>query len=137
MDNNIAKTTIEDIRNKFEAAAKMPTVPDKGRFAKYLENHVFDEDRSVKWNREEFIRRNTEYNNEITRLRKERSAAENEGHNLAKKYITDRTSMNDKQASIYWSYIWYEHYSSFDDLFQYLDEMVDLYNEIDKAGKED
>lgn len=50
---------------------RMPSIPDKEKFAKYKEDHVFDEDKSVKWNREEVKRRNKEYEEEQNRLIKE------------------------------------------------------------------
>lgn len=50
---------------------RMPSIPDKEKFAKYKEDHVFDEDKSVKWNREEVNRKNKEYKEEQNRLIKE------------------------------------------------------------------
>ena len=48
-----AKQIIEN----FERAYNLPTTPTEHT---YSENHIFDEDKSVKWNREEVVRRNEE-----------------------------------------------------------------------------
>ena len=55
----------------FEKIDRMPSIPDKEKFAKYKEDYVFDEDKSVKWNREEVERKNKEYKEERKRLIKE------------------------------------------------------------------
>lgn len=59
------------IINWGEKIDRMPSIPDKEKFAKYKEGYVFDEDKSVKWNREEVERRNKEYKEEQNRLIKE------------------------------------------------------------------
>ena len=55
----------------FEKIDKMSAFPDHKKFAMYKEGHVFDEEKSVKWNREEVERRNKEYKEEQNRLIKE------------------------------------------------------------------
>lgn len=55
----------------FEKIDKMSAFPDHEKFAMYKEGHVFDEEKSVKWNREEVKRKNKEYKEELKRLIKE------------------------------------------------------------------
>ena len=55
----------------FDKIDKMSAFPDHKKFAMYKEGHIFDEEKSVKWNREEVERRNKEYKEEQNRLIKE------------------------------------------------------------------
>ena len=54
---NFTITSSRDIYNALEKLDRAFYVPPQ---PKYAEDHVFDEDKSVRWNREEVVRRNTE-----------------------------------------------------------------------------
>ena len=51
----------EKIIKQYDEARNMPTRPAEKT---YSANHIFDEDKSVKWNREEVIRRNEQIKND-------------------------------------------------------------------------
>ena len=61
-----------EVIEKFEKAFNMPTTPTEHT---YSENHIFDADKSVKWNREEVARRNEEIRNERNTLQTTRYKA--------------------------------------------------------------
>ena len=67
---DITATTIREKieNNSYKPTRTYPTV------RKYSDNHIFDEDKSVKWNKEEVVRRNAELAAEMDAYRKEQSA---------------------------------------------------------------
>lgn len=76
----------EEIIENFERAYNLPTTPTEHT---YSENHIFDEDKSVKWNREEVVRRNEEIRNERNTLQTNRYKAINEAEIEIIKYLCE------------------------------------------------
>lgn len=77
---------LRDLLNKFEAMIEMPVNPDPDRFHHYCDpNVIIDEDKTVRWNREEVQRRNDEYNAEKDRLRSLYATANENCVNSAKR----------------------------------------------------
>jgi len=64
---NIYDQTDEFI-NAYEAACNMSCLPDPYKFPKYKEGDVIDENKSVKWNREEVAKCIQARNDEVARL---------------------------------------------------------------------
>lgn len=64
-----------EVIEKFESAFNMPTTPKERT---YSINHIFDEDKTVKWNKEEVIRRNIEIRDERNTLQTNRYKAIND-----------------------------------------------------------
>ena len=61
-----------EVIEKFEKAYNLPVRPTQHS---YHENYIFDEEQSVKWNREEVIRRNEELHKEKETLQTKRYKA--------------------------------------------------------------
>lgn len=61
-----------EVINNYEKASDMPT---RTKERTYSADHIFDEEQSVKWNREEVIRRNEEINKERDTLQRARYKA--------------------------------------------------------------
>ena len=68
------------------------------RRTQYQESHVFDEEKSVRWNREEVARQNQLIKDEIATALAERSAALDRLDEAVVKYIMGDTSLNEKLA---------------------------------------
>ena len=66
MAKKITVKNWDDIQQEYEEMKAMPCVPENLR--KVPENHVFDENQSVKWNRQMVVKNNTEYHAEVARL---------------------------------------------------------------------
>ena len=75
-----------EVIEKFEKAFNLPTTPKEHR---YSENHIFDEDKSVKWNREEVVRRNEEIRNERNTLQTTRYKSINEAEISIIEYLCE------------------------------------------------
>ena len=76
----------EEIIEKFESAFNMPTTPKERT---YSINHIFDEDKTVKWNKEEVIRRNIEIRDERNTLQTNRYKAINDAEIEIIKYLCE------------------------------------------------
>ena len=68
---------------------------------KVKEGHIFDEDKSVKWNRQEVERVNNEYQEEVNRLENVRGEALVDATKYAYKYITQETGLSEEKAKVF------------------------------------
>ena len=83
-----------EVIEKFEAAFNMPTRPKE---TTYSANHTFDEDKSVKWNREEVIRRNEQIKNERVTLQRARYQAVMDAEEEIVNYLADSYPLISKE----------------------------------------
>lgn len=116
-----------DIQSDFESMADMSCVPSGIR--KVPANHVFDENQSVKWNRERVEVNNARYQQEVTRLNTEKNKRRDSimediyraiqaevGHDLSR-----------KKAIVIWNYAYDKgHSCSFYDIMANLREVMEL-----------
>ena len=65
-------STLNSFYYDIEDIKEMPVRPNPNAFPIYEDGYVFDEDKSVKWNREKAIIENAKYENECKRLREEK-----------------------------------------------------------------
>lgn len=70
----------EDIQNEFDIMNRMSCRPVG--LQKVPGNHIFDEDQSVKWNREQVELNNKKYQSEVARLNTEKNKARDSVYNL-------------------------------------------------------
>lgn len=75
-----------EVIEKFERAYNLPTRPTQHS---YHENYIFDEEQSVKWNREEVIRRNEALHKEKETLQTARYKAVNDAELDILKYLCE------------------------------------------------
>ena len=75
-----------EVIEKFEKAYNLPTRPTQHC---YNDNHIFDEEKSVKWNREEVFRRNEEIHKERQTLQTIRYKAVNDAELDIIKYLCE------------------------------------------------
>lgn len=68
-----ANISWEDIQNEFDIMNRMSCRPVG--LSKVPGNHIFDEDQSVKWNREQVEKNNQRYLDEVARLNTEKNKA--------------------------------------------------------------
>lgn len=125
------ETIFEYIEN--ERATEIKKLNKNSSHVLYPSDHVFDENKSVKWNREEVIRKNQE----IKKLRTKISEVEYFYNQLARCIIThDIISSDINEAQVeeiylkaveradYWLEIWYE-----------ADELADFYRDLKNLEK--
>ena len=127
---------IEDVENMFREAMNMSVSPDKKEFPKYKEGDVIDEDQSVRWNREEVQRRMEARKAETERLQKAAQYKYKEAYDLGERYVEQGIGCNEVQAADIWSFTYNKHHDNLARFFEELDELIDLFKEYVKDGKE-
>lgn len=121
---------MEKIREKYEAYRKYTDhiypYGSAHSLKKYRDNHVFDENRSVKWNREEVERRNKEYQLEVETHRRDMNKAWEDFVSEGIEYIKQEFSVGDELAGEIWSFCG-EQTSSIDERLEFLDALSYLF----------
>ena len=101
---------------------------------KVSEHHVFDEDLSVKRNRELVV----EHNAEVDRLHRYKRERQGDlDKRLAydvEKYIIDQYGLTAKQASIIESFVQYHYHSCMSDYFSYIDTYAEFATKLVNNG---
>lgn len=125
--------TFDKINRAIAKAQNISTVPDPTLFSKYHDNEVIDEDKSVRWNREEVAKRNEAYNAEKTRLMQECDKAWSDVTELYIKYIAQETNMTEAKARIVYSYLYARyHHSSLSTMHDEIEDFIDMVNNLQK-----
>lgn len=119
--------TWSDIVSDWEVMEKMSCKPKGMR--RYRVDEVIDEEKSVRWNREEVERRNEAYAAEVKAL----NTAYNKAHNAviekALKYIIANVGYGctRAKAQAIWNMAWsYGHANGLSDVYSYLTELMEL-----------
>ena len=126
----------DNVKREFDTALSLPAFLDKNKYPKYEEGHVFDEEKSVKWNREEVQRLNALRESKESNLQKARNNKFIDAVDLAKAYIRQEVFCNEKQADIIWNFINEEYHYNMAVLYDALENLTDLFKDFVQAGKE-
>ena len=119
----------ESIEAEFDRVCMMSTKPGEG-FEKVKAGTVIDEERSVRWNREEAERRNAAYAEERRRLEKEQRAAESAVHDRAVRLVASETGLTEERANILWNFVYDKYHACGHDVFNEIGEYMDLIERI-------
>ena len=125
----------QTIRTEFEAMERMSCVPVGIR--KVRADHIFDEERSVRWNREMVEKNNADYQAEVARLNTEKNKRrdailediyrliqEDVGHDLSR-----------VKAQRLWAYAWEQgHANGFPDVYCHLQDIGEDAFELRTGG---
>lgn len=127
--------TIDDVQAVYDEWKSISTIPDSSRFKRYVANHVFNEDQSVRWNKEEVVRRNAEYKAERDRLIALASDCCDKFKNITCSYIKEQLNFNDAQAKVLFEYASGGYFYIPDDetVVDLIDELVSLQRNISQA----
>ena len=99
-------------------------------FKKVAVGTILDEEKSVRWNREEVERIREEYTEEVKRLNRERNKKYTEVIEQIVEFISEETGLSNEKAKLLWEFTYGHHHSYGDTLFNYLEEYCDLYNDL-------
>ena len=132
--NNIADISWKDTKAKYEEAENLSCLPDKYNLKMLPNDYVFDEIKSVKWNRKQVELNNKIYRKERSRLMADKSKALQEVRNLIFEKIQyeARHDISRRQAQVIWDYAcivgrsaeFSEIYSHILDLIDFIDEFL-------------
>lgn len=120
-----------EIQSDFERMQEMSCVPTNLR--KVPVNHVFDENQSVKWNRDKVAENNAAYQKEVARLHTLKNKARNSIHEDIYLYIQDEVEhgINRDCAIKIWNYAYERGHSYGAYQIKYeLDEAMTLIEDI-------
>lgn len=100
----------------------------KPKERKYKIGEVFDDDKSVRWNREEVERRNKLHDEEVKRLNAEKNKMFCEWVLAVKRYIIQETKVKQSKADEIYNYL-YGKYHSYGllEVLANMDELLDLF----------
>lgn len=122
---------IYEIRNNYNNGAYTCNMEIPARVKEY---HVFDENLSVKRNREMVV----EHNQNVERMKKEEIDKQNEFHrqltNDVVTYIVDSYDMSEAQARIVERFVYAEKHSFMCDYFSSIDDVAQMVEEIVRVG---
>ncbi len=118
----------KEAREKLNEAWNLSAIPS---FKKLEIGTIIDEDKSVKWNREEVERINKDYDEEVTRLRNQKQSAINEVEKQIYEFIAECTGLPVEKAPKVWSMVYADHHSGgLYEIFGALEEMCDFLYEL-------
>lgn len=127
--------SIREIREAYDNKEFESKIPFTLRRDKLKEDHVINEDKSVKWNREQVALHNKKIDDQI----KQRQIDSN---NL-QKALTDEIilwlqqdyELNEKQAELVYGYAYQEYHSYMGDFFINIEEIADMIEKVIEFGK--
>lgn len=121
----------DEIQEDFDRMQRMSCVPVD--IKKVPENYVFDEDQSVKWNKEQVEINNRKYKEEVARLNTLKNKARDSVYEDIYKYIQGEVGHNlprDKASAI-WGYAYEQgHAYGISEIKIYLDEIIEVVKKV-------
>lgn len=78
--------------------------PDRDKFPRYVKNEVIDEEKSVKWNREEVERRNLAFDEEVKRLNRQKSAISQVYEEVIVKVLSKESKVTTSEGKVIWQH---------------------------------
>lgn len=115
------------IQAEYESMERMSCVPTN--IHKVRADHVFDEDKSVKWNREQVEDNNRRYLEEVKRLNTEKNRRRDELHERIYKAIQDEVGygLSRRKAMLLWNRAYEDGHSyGIREVVSNLDELMEL-----------
>lgn len=127
MKRKKTQDTWEDVEAAYNKACCLSCKPDES-FRKVRTGDIIDEERSVRWNREEVERLKQAYDEEVKRLNRVKNSAVQDAIKRVVRLIADEADISEEKAEILWSFVYREHHEY--DMFQYFDRYIDLVKQI-------
>ena len=78
--------------------------PDREKFPHYVKNEVIDEDKSVKWNREEVERRNLAFDEEVKRLNRQKNTISQVYEEVIVKVLSKESKVTTSEGKVIWQH---------------------------------
>lgn len=116
------------LENLYELANEYDNFSCKPQLGKYRVGTVIDEEKSVRWNREEVERRNAAREEEVKALNRQRNLLHTNLVFSIKEYIAKETEVSPDRATKIYNYL-YQKYHSYGlvEVINLLDEFLELF----------
>ena len=123
--------SVDNIRQRYidgyyKNQLEYPAIP------RFKEGHIFDEEKSARWNREECERQIEEARQKRKKYNEESARMYNILRSDTIEAIMNEYGFNEKQAAKIYDYAYNEKHSHMSDVFYYIDEICGLFKEIQK-----
>ena len=118
--------SLDEVRDEYESAQMLSCKPDE-TFKRPKIGTVLDEDKSVKWNREEVLRLREAYDEEVKRLNTLKNQMRDKACSTAVNYIVQKTGLSVEQARRFWNNVsnkFHDDIANYGDIFYELDEFI-------------
>lgn len=127
--NSMPKTESWDtLHAEYEAACMMSCKPDE-TFKKVKTGTVLDEEKSVRWNREEVERLQRAYLEEVKRLNRQKNAKIVDITDRTVKKIAKELGVTEEKAEILWNFV-YDRYHASGEMYMMIDEYIGLLKDV-------
>ena len=114
----------EQLEDDYHKALAMPYRPDAS-FSNPRAGTIIDEEKSVRWNRDEVQRRQEVYKEESRRLNRLRNAVIASIDNRAVALIAHQSGLSKEKAGILWRFV-HEMHPAYGQMFEVIDQYIDL-----------
>ena len=117
-----------DIKRLYEMASEYTEFSCKPKNPKYKVGTIIDEDKSVRWNREEIERLNDIHTEEVKKLNRKKNLLLANIEDAIEKYIIEETKVSKKRAEKIYKYL-YEEYHSYGirECIRHLDDLLEIF----------
>lgn len=132
MNNNNVSMELLDLIDEYKCACRMNTKPVG--IAKLKENHVEDENRSVKWNREFVAKNNKQYAEAVANLNRNRSLRMNEVEKQIVEYIMKKAMVGQFGANRILEFA-HQQSDSLQEVGIWVEQLIELVNDCNQAPK--
>lgn len=125
--NKEAVISWEDLQKEFNRISNISCIPKD--IKKVPDNYVYDENRSVKWNKEQVELNNKKYQDELARLNTEKNKARDSVYGLIIKRIQQDVGhgLSYEKAKVLWEYAYKEgHEVGFCEIRYLLIDLIDI-----------
>ena len=97
------------------------------RKKKYAENHIFDEEKSVRWNKEEVIRQNEKIDDEIKRANDDYSKANDKFQAFLVNHVFETYGFTKEMIKVAWDKAYEQSHSyGFNEVVETFEEYLDF-----------
>ena len=127
---------LSDVANKYRDGDYTNKMPSPYEMKVYSKNHVFDENKSVKWNNEQIELKNKERELAFEKYRKESSRLTSLLEADIINAIVYEYKFNNKQANLIYQYAYQEHHSyGYLEIINSLYELCEVFDDFKKLGR--
>lgn len=117
-----------DLENLYDMAEEYINFSCRPKSPKYKIGHVINEDKSVKWNREEVERLNKKHKDEVKELNRQKNLLYTNLVNSIEEYIISETNVDKAKAEKIYNYLYMEYHSyGLRELLSHLDDLLELF----------
>lgn len=121
--------TIKDIRDAFNNGGYSPNKFEY-KLTKLADTHVFDMDKSVRWNIEQVKAWNQQVDIDNKRLKDDTAKLDAKLHSDVAEYIMHEYGFNIKQAKAIEGRVYYDKHACMSDYFDSIDDIADTVKQI-------